>query len=162
MGGQRFEGSISRPAIPFLTLADVFIGAVSIVFVLLLLADPERVRVQHPPQADYRLVCSKDGVRLVTEGEVDGTRPEVAALAPDSPALRTQLSLLEVPTALSVRVLIRTPPALIHCAEQVADVIAELNKSLSERLMQGGQGSYLLYDMEVVGDVHGIEAVPGP
>lgn len=146
-------GSVRPMVAPFLALADVFICAVSIVFILLLLAEPERMLVQHPPKADYRLLCTQDGgVQLLSA--MDDNNIEIPGaskrLTLSGAPLRSLLSGLETPTALSARVLIQAPPSRIDCAEQLADIMTALNTELSERLLAGEPGAYLLHDLEVI------------
>jgi hypothetical protein len=139
-----------RPPIPFLSLADVFICAVSIVFIMLLLADPRQVLVLHPPQADVRLRCEGDGVRLIDTRSPGAAAAVAGVLRPDSEAMRALLAGLEVGDALSVRVLIEAPVAEMPCARTLVRVIEALNEGLSDRLLRGEAGAYLLDDIEVL------------
>lgn len=131
-----------QPVVPYLSLADVFICAISIVFIMLLLVDPKRVVQQQRPQADYFLVCGDDGVRLHRAGDDPSASPLSLGEA------EARLAKLERLDALSVRVLIQGDPNSTVCLKQMRAIIRGLNGSLSERLKRGEPGSYLLYDLQ--------------
>lgn len=134
--------------VPYLALADVFICAISVVFILLLLADPSRVLEQKPPQTDVILRCVEGGVARVGAG--DGVADEPVSLA----AMPGMLSGLGGTDQLSLRVLIQASVQQGGCVEKLLAAIADSNLGLSERLLQGDPGVYLLYDLELL-DIDG-------
>jgi hypothetical protein len=138
--------SARRPwqiAVPYLALADVFICAISVVFILLLLSDPDRVLEQNPPQTDNILRCDAMGVSLLT-----GLGEPLAGPVPVT-EVSTLLSALDLGAVLAVRILVQGPAARVACLEDVAAVLDEQNRTLSEHLVAGGEGAYLLYDLEL-------------
>ncbi len=142
------------PEIPFMALADIFICAVSVVFILLLLAEPKRVLVQHPPQSDYLLRCVPDGVVVTGRDAADVSE---APQAFSFEELGPRLAALEPGDALSVRLLIQQSAGPLDCARRTAEIVGELNKNLSERLLRGAPGVYLLHDIEVLPKEPGAE-----
>jgi hypothetical protein len=141
-----------RTAVPYLALADVFICAISIVFILLLLSQPQQPLLHQAPQADFIVWC--DGNRALL-GAADGI-DEPVALSPYR--IEPALAALTRGDSLSVRVLIRARPADMACATRLRESIRWLNDELSERLAGGESGAYLLDDLELISAPVGTDA----
>ena len=130
--------------VPFLALADVFTCAISMIFILLILVDPERVLEQHPPQTDLTLRCTDGGVILAS------ARANAAAELLLGAAVGARLAGLDFSRVLSARVLIAGTAAQGDCINDLIATLDELNRGLSARLVQGAGGAYLLHDVELI------------
>lgn len=142
---------VALPPVPYLALADVFISAISVLFILLLLSAPRPILPRWPPQGDYQLRCRGPWAELSALGTTGADAdPNAAPLRLAAHEVASALARLPAAESLSVRLLILAEPNNPRCLDTLRGTIETLNRELTARLAAGEPGAWFIHDVAVL------------
>ena len=140
MRGEEIKSSLPRGTMRFMPLADIFIGAIACLLILIIVARQAREQVMQIPQTDYVFSCEKrqqgDEIRPVSiirqflpSQKLSGM-PRKQARHMTLKDFESALHRMQHQGRLSTRVLLRIgSTSLDHdCGERVRSIVTDLNR----------------------------------
>lgn len=129
-------------------MADVFISAVSIIFIILLVSDPTISTPDRKPQADFSVTCKHDQYSITT---LDATAENVQSVTfTTTTDLKNWLQSYKPSFSLSAKILVKAMPDDIDCSATVVKIIRKMNDDLSKQTKTRSSGTYYLYQQQLI------------
>lgn len=116
-----------QAGLPVLAMVDAFIGAISVILVLVLVVDPTEARPDLEPRAALVVACAEDrqSAEIARIDAENRRQPVAQGVAFD--ALPERLAREAAPEALSLRVVLEGPVAHARCMANIANLLALAN-----------------------------------
>lgn len=131
-----------RMEIPVLAMVDAFVGGVAVILILIVLASLSDARTAVPPRPDRIVTC--------TGGEAVSVSAPEGPVATDFTRLAATLAALAPPGALSMKVLVQTPPeGARRCVAFVSRALEDANDA-ADAGTPGHAAPIFLLDVEYV------------
>ena len=128
-------------------LADIFVGAIACLLILIIVARQTREQINQIPQADYVYKCTREASDLLLQA--DSMKTETKKMAPlDLSQFEKKISRLHHSGRLSVRILVyaREQDAGM-CRKRIRKLIEKLNRLYETPDKKPKPSSFLLFDM---------------
>ena len=147
------QSGIAQATTRFMPLADIFVGAIACLLILIIVARQARVSTSHVPQADLVLACRP--VAMGDGSAAPAIRPVIVApqelakalAARKSASLQQLLRQLAIPDRLTARITLLADPAHRRCIRQVRWLVRRLNRQYETPGVSNRPASYLLLDI---------------
>lgn len=114
--------------LPVLAMVDAFIGAISVILILVLVVDPTDARPDMQPRAALVVACAEDRQSATIARVDEDDRRAPVAQGVGFSELPARLAEETAPEELSLRVVIEGPVAHARCMSNIANTLAMANR----------------------------------